>query len=787
VVSADPVNYTPNVEKGAVQSVAKVGNTLVAVGKFTQVTWGGTTYPRTNIFAFNANTGEVSTTFVPTVNGAVNRVVSAGDGTSVFIGGKFDQVNGQNASHVARLDVSDGALVDGFRAEPSNGIVFDMVLNRGRLFVGGKFLKVGGESRPLLAALDPNTGKDTDTVTATFSDVFNGGTLSVRALDVSTDGSRLVAVGNFRTVDGQSRPQIAMFDTAATPATLDPWSTQRFTRKCSGAFDSYMRDVSISPKGDYFVVATTGAYDGGLRTGTLCDTITRWELGASAPDQHPTWVNYSGGDTFYAVSAVGRIVYIGGHQRWVNNPYAADKPGPGAVSREGIAAFDARNGMPLSWNPGRARGVGLREFLPVDDGLWIAHDTNRLGREQRKRIAFMPLAGGKALPSENTGTLPGDVYLVGQVPPPSPHWIARVNTGGTTVIATDAGPDWAVDTQTQPSPYRNPGSKASDWSRLTFSRHASVPGYAPTALFSTERRDPSGGNEMKWAFPAPAGHNLTVNLFFANSCSCTELAGQRNFDVTIEGVKVLDDYDIVAEVGDQTGVMKSYDVSTSDGIVNVNFGHGTVNNPLVNAIEIIDNTEPAPSGVNDTVVDRDFDGNVVTAQQTVGNGAEPWSQARGAFMVDGVVYYGQSDGTLRSRTYDGTTWGPEQTLPLNSASTVNHTFMSDLPNVTGMFYDKATARLYYTLADNPQMYYRYFLPESGFVGAVRMDGPSAPSEVSWGDVSGMFLAGGQLYFGDRNDAKLRKVAWNGGLPSGLATTLAPEDDWRARGMFLYAG
>jgi hypothetical protein len=157
-------------------------------------------------------------------------------------------------------------------------------------------------------------------------------------------------------------------------------------------------------------------------------------------------------------------------------------------------------------------------------------------------------------------------------------------------------------------------------------------------------------------------------------------------------------------------------------------------------------------------------------------------------MVDGVVYYGQSDGTLRSRTYDGTTWGAEQTLPLNSASTLNHTFMSDLPNATGMFYDRATARLYYTLADQPQMYYRYFLPESGFVGAVRMTGPAAPQGVDWGDVSGMFLTGGELYFGDRFDAKLRKVAWNDGVPSGSVTTLdTPEHDWRARAMFLYAG
>jgi hypothetical protein len=125
------------------------------------------------------------------------------------------------------------------------------------------------------------------------------------------------------------------------------WATTRFQQQCASVFDTYMRDVDVSPDGSYFVVGTTGAY----RAGSLCDAASRWELGTSGSGQQPTWVDYTGGDTLYSVAITGTAVYVGGHQRRMNNSFAADKAGPGAVAREGIAALDPVNGLPFSWNP----------------------------------------------------------------------------------------------------------------------------------------------------------------------------------------------------------------------------------------------------------------------------------------------------------------------------------------------------------------------------------------------------------------------------------------------------
>ena len=215
-------------------------------------------------------------------------------------------------------------MVTTFKPPTINGSVNDMQLVNGRLYIGGAFTTIGGVPRTLLAALNPTTGADTGTVAFTFAGLWNGGTLGVKHFDISDNGAHLVALGNFRTVDGQTRSQIMRADLTGPTAVLSAWSTTRYSTTCAAVFDTYMRDVDIDPSGTYFVVATTGAYRGGVGSGTLCDTITRWELAATTGGQDPTWVDYSGGDTFTQVKATGAAIYVGGHFRWLNNPYAGD-------------------------------------------------------------------------------------------------------------------------------------------------------------------------------------------------------------------------------------------------------------------------------------------------------------------------------------------------------------------------------------------------------------------------------------------------------------------------------
>ena len=128
----------------------------------------------------------------------------------------------------------------------------------------------------------------------------------------------------------------------------------------------------------------------------LCDTIARWDFSRTGSNLTPEWSNYSGGDTFTAVGITQNVVYVGGHQNYVNNPYIGDAIGAGAVRRDGLAALDPRSGATLNWDPSREGGWGVHGFEITDTGLWIGSDTSLIGKgnEIRPRLAFMPLATG---------------------------------------------------------------------------------------------------------------------------------------------------------------------------------------------------------------------------------------------------------------------------------------------------------------------------------------------------------------------------------------------------------
>jgi hypothetical protein len=155
-------------------------------------------------------------------------------------------------------------------------------------------------------------------------------------------------------------------------------------------FDTYLRQVKFSPDGRYFVVVATGRASSPTK---LCDSAARFET-AGGGRHNPTWVQRTGGDSLYAVAVTGAAVYVGGHQRYLDNPYGSDAKGPGAgaVSRVGIGAVSPTTGKALPWNPTRTRGVGVRAFVATPRGLLVGSDTDQLGKEYHGRIGMFPLS-----------------------------------------------------------------------------------------------------------------------------------------------------------------------------------------------------------------------------------------------------------------------------------------------------------------------------------------------------------------------------------------------------------
>lgn len=385
VVGERPVDWTPHVLDGRVKAITRVGDTVYVGGSFQRVASPdrSTVYRRSNLFAFEHGTGRILG-FSPDPDNTVASVVAADDG--VYIGGSFTRV-GATPVRGAALVRSDGRLDHGFDARIGRGSVYRLARHGDDLYAGGSFSSAGGGGDRGIARLDARTGAADRDFSIAIGEQRRG-SLRVQDLALSPDGDRLVIAGTFMEVQGERRPQIAMVDTASSPARLSRWSTDSYAAECDySRMHTYMRQIDFAPDGSYFAVVTAGGPD--VKPG-LCKTVARWE-NTDRAGARPTWTNYTGGDSLYSVEATGAAVYAGGHQRWMDNPRGDHDAGPGAVEREGIAAVHPVTGRALPWNPGRSRGHGAEALTATEDGLYVGSDTTRLGGRDRARVGMFPV------------------------------------------------------------------------------------------------------------------------------------------------------------------------------------------------------------------------------------------------------------------------------------------------------------------------------------------------------------------------------------------------------------
>ena len=385
VVSEVPANFTPKVVLGTsgetVYAFAQVGQTMYVGGRFAQVRdkTGTTTFNRSNFAAFNALTGEILPLDLP-ASSSVQVIVAAPDKKSIYIGGDFSTIGGVAARGLVRFDLTTGTI-DPLFLPGLDGSVSDAAFVGSRLVIAGTFTRQ-------LRAIDPLTGLDTGFIRFQLTGKTNpNDAIRVRRFAADPAGTTIVALGNFTAIDNQPRLQAFRVDLTTTPrATLSPWHVPRLDVVCP--VDNFTRGVDFSPDGSYFVLANTGGKNG---TVGLCDAAARFETADQGTAIEPTWINWTGGDSLYSVAVTGVAVYVGGHQRWLDNPYGSDSAGPGAVSRPGIGAIDPVSGLALPWNPTKTRGHGTEKLYVTSAGLWVGSDGQTFAGLDRPGIAFCPV------------------------------------------------------------------------------------------------------------------------------------------------------------------------------------------------------------------------------------------------------------------------------------------------------------------------------------------------------------------------------------------------------------
>lgn len=245
------------------------------------------------------------------------------------------------------------------------------------------------------------------------------------------------------------------------------------------------------------------------------------------------------------------------------------------------------------------------------------------------------------------------------------------------------------------------------------------------ALHQKSRWDPGDATELAYDFNVPNG-NYRVNLHFSESYDPASVIGARIFSVAIEGEKVLDHIDLFAEAGHDTALIKSFDTIVTDGNLTIDFQHEEIEDPKINAIEILSKDDLVSHVITASAGDFgsiDPQGSLQVAHgtnQTFTIDADPNHQ------IANVLVDGKSIGAVPSYTFDS----------VDSNHTISAQFAVKTYTITSEAKEHGTIAPMGTTTVSSGGNQRYTItPEPGYhIGDVLVDGVSV-GPVSTHDIT----------------------------------------------------
>jgi hypothetical protein len=197
-VSAD---LLPTVQvNGVVWAQVVVGNTVYATGSFSRARPAGAAAGtsetvRSNVLAYSLGTGQLVTSWAPSLNAQGMAIAASADGLTIFVAGDFTSVSGVGRNRFVALDASTGAVRSGFTAG-LNGRARALAVRGTTVYVGGNFTTAGSSSRTRLAAYSTATGALLPWAPAANSEIW--------ALTAPSGSNKVVVGGRFTTLAGAS-------------------------------------------------------------------------------------------------------------------------------------------------------------------------------------------------------------------------------------------------------------------------------------------------------------------------------------------------------------------------------------------------------------------------------------------------------------------------------------------------------------------------------------------------------------------------------------------------------
>jgi hypothetical protein len=329
--------------------------TVYAGGSFTTI--GG--QPRSNLAALDYSSplslGN-ATSWDPAPNGPISTL--AVSGTTIYIGGNFNNIVGQPRTNAAAVG-SNGSLLSWNPG--ANGPVFSLALGGGVVYAGGGFTAIGGLPRNFMGALDPSTGSATGWTSEPDD--------SVRT--IASSGGFVCAGGEFALCKSEARSRIAKLDLAS--GALTSWNPDAINEAQPGITE--VRALLVN--GNRVYVGGTFSRIGGASHANLVS------LDAATGAASSTWYPLTDGSVRSLALHRG-VLYVGGEFTNIGmNPY---------LPRSYLAALDTTQGNPNVWHPdpnGYVNTLSVRELpgFPFSVTVFAGGRFSTIGGATRNWIA----------------------------------------------------------------------------------------------------------------------------------------------------------------------------------------------------------------------------------------------------------------------------------------------------------------------------------------------------------------------------------------------------------------
>ena len=330
------------------------GHTVYVGGEFSRI--GG--QQRQNVAALDAVTGLATTDWKPTPDGPVEALGASR--SKVFAGGTFSSVGMELRHNLAALDAATGAVTSW---NPGAGGLWGsrveaLVAVGSTLYVGGAFATIAGQQRSGLAALDAGTGA------ATAWNPHCGGNV----LALATSGSTIYAGGDFGSIGGQPHDHLAAID-AATGSVRD-WNPEIGRGPYGGSVGALAVAGATVYVGGDFTTADGQPRSNLAAIGASTGAVTAWNPGAEGASRYVR-----------ALAAAGSTVYIGGQFDSV-----------GGQPRPNLAAVDTTTGIATDWNPSPDGPIGA--LAASGSAMFVGGRFTSIAGQPRNNLAAVDATTG---------------------------------------------------------------------------------------------------------------------------------------------------------------------------------------------------------------------------------------------------------------------------------------------------------------------------------------------------------------------------------------------------------